>query len=88
VSLIENVDECEVCQGQHGEPVAMMTFTPDDTGEPVPVRVCRDCLSAVFRVMVDRWNASIDEANESVRWLLRQLGLDPAAYGIASEVER
>jgi len=70
------MDECEVCQGQHGEPIATMTFTADDLHEPVPVRVCRDCLAEIFRLMVDRWNASIDAANESVAWFLRALGLE------------
>jgi hypothetical protein len=74
------MDECEVCQGQHGQPIATMTFTSDDTAEPCPVRACRDCLAALFRVMVDRWHESIEQADASVAWLMEGLGISPGVY--------
>lgn len=69
------MDECEVCQA--GYPIVTVTFAPDDSAADVNVAMCRDCQAAILDVMVERWNASVEEANRSVAWLMDQLGIRP-----------
>jgi hypothetical protein len=71
------MDECEVCEGQFGIiPVCTVTFTADDTGAVTPVRMCRECLSAVFQSMAHQWNSAIAAGNAAVDEMCRQLGID------------
>ena len=69
------MDECEVCETDY--PIVTVTFALDDGSVAVcPVRMCRDCHAAILNVMVERWHASIQAANESVAWLMDQLGIE------------
>lgn len=76
--------ECEVCET--GYPLVTITFAPDDGAiKPVPVRMCRECQAAILNVMVERWHASIEQANEAVAWLMDQLGIENPFIGDAPE---
>lgn len=69
-------DECEVCQGHLGiTPVCTVTFTADDTGATTPVRMCRECLTAVFQAMGRQWNHGIEHANAAVNHMCDMLGI-------------
>lgn len=71
------MDECEVCQGQLGIiPVCTVTFTADDTGATIPVRMCRECVTAVFEAMGRQWNTGIEHAHAAVNYMCDMLGIE------------
>lgn len=69
-------DECEVCDGMYGiVPVCTVTFTADDTGTVTPVRMCRECVTAVLQAMAQQWHDAAEAGNAAVAEMCRQLGV-------------
>lgn len=66
-------DECEVCLTPT---VDIITFTIEAAPHSVHVHACRDCATAVFKAMAERYNAAVDENNRNVDALLRWLDIE------------
>lgn len=68
--------ECEVCL----EPDAKVTLTIQlPELPPHPIAFCDECLRLVFQAMVGRYNAAVDEHNETMRRFFRLLGAEMPA---------
>jgi hypothetical protein len=64
--------DCEVCLRPTVD-IVTVAFTSNTV---CVVAFCRDCTTAVFQLMADRYNQAIDEQNETVRELVRWFGID------------
>lgn len=67
------MDDCEVCL-QPTFDLVQVTFQDDETA--VPVRFCRECVTAIIQVMTNRYNEAIDQQNAWVDQLCRTLGIE------------
>ena len=76
------MDECEVCLKPSIDP-SVVTFSAASLAERVDVQFCTDCLTAVFQLMAERYNAAVEEGNAAVEEMLRffKIPADPPADG-------
>lgn len=62
------MNDCEVCLKPT---IETTTVTFADGADVVAAEFCRDCLTAVFKLMADRYNEAVDANNRAVADMMR-----------------
>lgn len=71
------IEDCEVCLGRDGVGEYTIEFTARITGESTIVHMCQECLRAIFKAMLTRYNESVAAGNAEVEAVIKWFGFEP-----------